>query len=298
MKIKKEIKEENIETEETKTENVKKEEDASVVSSFRASLSRFANPSSPPSTRAPPKRPPDSNPNPSSSASLTETVAVARPSPVRQDERNNEAGGSVSVDPSPAVQTLRRSPRKRKENAGPSLDAGDGDGDGGDIRPSKKMKKTRRGNPRAPEEEDLSHLGGLPEYLAEGLDGTFLLTPNPTCLTHGLPTFERFPLPCLPSYFTVLFCGIKYVKVLSYVRQSVDSKHHKARGARLLPSDTIMQTALITFGRACISPVSILFPRKWHAAFAPRLFWLMLDGKRIYTSTTACKRGLHSSRNV
>ena len=84
--------------------------------------------------------------------------------------------------------------------------------------------------------------------------------------------FRRFPPLFLPSYslwnprHTVLFCGIKYV-ISSHMffsarlRQFVDSKHHKARGARLLPSDTIMQMALTIFGRAFISPVSILFPK-------------------------------------
>jgi hypothetical protein len=73
----------------------------------------------------------------------------------------------------------------------------------------------------------------------------------------------------LPSYFlwnprTVLFCGIKYVKSSHYVsargRQLVELKHRKAQGARLESSDTTMQMALTIFGRACISPVSILFP--------------------------------------
>ena len=170
MKIKKEeINDEGIKLDpvEIKKENIKKEED--VASSCRASLSRFANPSSPPSARTRPKRPSsDSNPDPSSSVSLTVTVAVGRPTPVtvRQHESNNEE----SVDPSPAVQARRRSSRKRKTR--PSLDAGDG-GESDIIRPLKKMKKRRQGNPRVPE-EDLSHLGALPEYLAEDLDGTFL----------------------------------------------------------------------------------------------------------------------------
>lgn len=166
MKVKQEeIKEEDVETEEIEKDKIKNED---VESSFRASLSRFSYP--PPSPRRPPKRPsPGSNPNPPSSASLTVTVAVAQPSPVRQDGSNNDE----SVD-SGAVQALRRSPRKHKGETRPSLDAGDGGG----TRPSKKMKKTRRKNPRAPE-VDLSHFGALPEYLAEDLDGTFPL-PDPT----------------------------------------------------------------------------------------------------------------------
>jgi hypothetical protein len=162
MKVKQEeIKEEDVETEDIEQEKIKNED---VESSFRASLSRFSYPPSPPSARRPPKRPsPGSNPNPPPSASLTATVAVAQPSPVRQDGGNNDE--SVG---SGAVQALRRSPRKRKGESRPSLDTGDGGG----TRPSKKMKKTRRGNPRAPE-VDLSHFGALPEYLAEDLDGTF-----------------------------------------------------------------------------------------------------------------------------
>jgi hypothetical protein len=168
MKIKQEeIKEEDVETEEIEKEKIKNED---VESSFRASLSRFSYPPSPPSARRPPKRPsPGSNPNPPPSASLTVTVAVAQPSPVRQDGSNNDDSGAVQA------QALRRSPRKRKGETRPSLDTGDG---AGGTRPSKKMKKTRRGNPRAPE-VDLSHFGALPEYLAEDLDGTFL-PPNPT----------------------------------------------------------------------------------------------------------------------
>jgi hypothetical protein len=163
MKIRKEeIKEEDIKTEEIKKDEIKKEED--VESSFRASLSRFAYPSSPPSAHPPPKRPSpdsDSNPNPPPSASLTVTVAVAQlPTPVRQDHGRNE-----SVD----SQALRRSLRKRKGETRQSLDTGNG---GGGTRPP--SKKKRRGNPRAPD-VDMSHLGALPEYLAEDLDGTFLL---------------------------------------------------------------------------------------------------------------------------
>jgi hypothetical protein len=172
MKIKKEeIKEEIVDTEdEIKEERIKNED---VESSFRASISRFSYPLSPPSPRRSPKRPsPGSNP----SAPLSATVAVAQPTtPVRQGGSNNDE--SVQVD-SGAVQVLRRSPRKRKGETRPRLDAGDGDGDGGGTRPSKKMRKTRRGNPRAPD-VDLSHLGALPEYLAEDLDGT-CLPPNPT----------------------------------------------------------------------------------------------------------------------
>ena len=170
MKIKKEdIKEEE---EEIKEEKIKNED---VESSFRASISRFSYPLSPPSARRSPKRPsPGSNPNPPSSSSLSATVvAVAQPTPVRQDGSNNDQ--SVG---SGAVQALRRSPRKRKGETRPILDAGDEDGGGGGTRPPKKMRKTRRGNPRAPD-VDLSHLGALPEYLAEDLDGTFLLlTPH------------------------------------------------------------------------------------------------------------------------
>lgn len=203
MKIKKEeeIKDEVIEREEIKKENIEKEEEEDeaavhvvLQASFRASLSRFANPSSPPSTTraAPPKRPPDSNPNPSSSASLPVTVAVARPTTTgttpgvtvrRQDEGNIDGVPSDS----PAVQDqalvlLRRSTRKRKKSTRQSfLDAGDENGEGddgrGDVRPSKKMKKKiRRGEPARAPEVDLSHLGALPEYLAEDLDGTFLMT--------------------------------------------------------------------------------------------------------------------------
>ena len=166
MKIEEEeIKEEDIESEE-------KSKNKDVESSFRASISRFSYPSSPPSARRTPMRPsPGSNPNPS----LTVTVAVApQPTPttgVRQDESDDDQ----SVD-SGAVQVLRRSPRKRKGETRPCLDAGDGDGG---IRPSKKMKKMRRGNLARAPGVDLSHLprqGALPEYLAEDLDGTFLLT--------------------------------------------------------------------------------------------------------------------------
>jgi hypothetical protein len=176
MKIEEEEEDIRVETKEIKNEDVE--------SSFRASISRFSYPlpSSPPSARRTPKRPsPGSNPNrPISSPSLTVTVAVAQPTPavtVRPDESNNDG----SVD-SGAVQALRRSPRKRKGETRPLLDAGDGDGGGG-TSPSKKMKKMRRGNPRARAREvDLSHLprqGALPEYLAEDLDGTFL-PPNPS----------------------------------------------------------------------------------------------------------------------
>ena len=192
MKIKmEEINQEVIKTEEIEEEKIEKED---VESSFRASLSRFSYPSSPPSARRRPKRPsPDSNPNPPTSASLTVSVAVAQPTPtVRQDESNNDE--SIG---SGAVQALRRSPRKRKGETRPCLDTGDGVGGGG-IRPSKKMKKIRRGNPRAPE-VDLSHFGALPEHLAEDLDGTSL-PPNPThacsILVYikrlSVPTFERF----------------------------------------------------------------------------------------------------------
>jgi hypothetical protein len=66
----------------------------------------------------------------------------------------------------------------------------------------------------------------------------------------------------------VLFCGIKYVDFpLICFLHVVDSKHPKAPGARLLPSDTTTQMALTIFGRACISPVSILFPRPWRPRF-------------------------------
>lgn len=172
MKIKKEeIKEEDIKTEDIKKETIKKED---VESSFRASLSHFAYPSSPPSARRPPKRPSpdsDSNPNPPSSASLTVSVAVAQaaqPAPERQDGRNND--GSVASDSQILVQALRRSPRKRKGETRQSLDTGSG-GDTTSTRPSKRV---RRGNPPRAPEVDLSHLGALPEYLAEDLDGTFL----------------------------------------------------------------------------------------------------------------------------
>lgn len=170
MKIKKEeIKEEGIKTEDIKKETIKKED---VEPSFRASLSHFAYPSSPPSAR-PPKRPSpdsDSNPNPSPSASLTVTVAVAQPAP---DGRNND--GSVASDSQAVVQALRRSPRKRKGETRQSLDTGGG-GDTASTRPSKRV---RRGNPPRAPVVDLSHLGALPEHLAEDLDGTFHFT-NPT----------------------------------------------------------------------------------------------------------------------
>jgi hypothetical protein len=163
MKIEKEeIKEEDIKTEEITKEEIKKED---VESSFRASLSHFAYPSSPPSARRPPKRPsPDSIPNPPSSASLTVTVAVAQPTPRKND-------GSVASEPQAVqpVQALRRSHRKRKGETRQSLDTGGGGG-GTSTRPSKKVRR----NPRAPEAADLSHLGALPEHLAEDLDGTFL----------------------------------------------------------------------------------------------------------------------------
>ena len=171
MKIKKE--EINIKTEEIEKKEIK-EEDV-LKSSFRASLSRFAYPSSPPSSaRRPPKRPSpdDSNPNPPpSSPSLTVTVAVAQPTPVPQGGRNNEDPEPEDVA-SRTVQVLRRSSRKRKGETRLSLDTGGG------TRPSK--KKRRRGNPPRASEGDLSHLGALPEYLAENLDGTFLLTTTGT----------------------------------------------------------------------------------------------------------------------
>jgi len=177
MKIKKE--EINIKTEEIEKEKIKEEaaEDVVPESSFRASLSRFAYPSSPPSSaRRSPKRPSpdDSNPNPPPfSPFLTVTVApVAQPTPgVPQGGRDNEEPGPEDVA-SRTVQVLRRSPRKRKGETRLSVDTG---GDGGGTHPPK--KKRRRGNPPRASEEDLSHLGALPEYLAEDLDGTFLLTP-------------------------------------------------------------------------------------------------------------------------
>jgi hypothetical protein len=181
LKVKKEelMKEEDIiKTEEIEKEKIKKEED--VESSFRAGLSRFAYPSSPPSARRrPPKRP---APVSDSTASLTVTVAVAQPTPVtvRQDasESNNDGPDSVDSGAVQAQQALRRSPRnlKRKGDTRTSLDTGiDGGSHGGTRPPS---KKKRRVNPRA-QDVDLSHLpnlGALPEYLAEDLDGTLLLT--------------------------------------------------------------------------------------------------------------------------
>lgn len=184
MKVKREelMKEEDIiKTGEilVEKEKIKKEEDVLVESSFRANLSRFAYPSSPPSARRrPPKRP---APVSDSTASLTVTVAVAQPTPVtvRQDPSESNNDGPDSID-SGAVQAqaLWRSPRnlKRKGETRPSSDTGiDGGSHGGTRPPS---KKKRRVNPRA-QDVDLSHLpnlGALPEYLAEDLDGTLLLT--------------------------------------------------------------------------------------------------------------------------
>ena len=317
MKIKEEegVKEEDSDIE---TKEIKNEE---VESSFRASISRFSYPSSPPSARRTPKRPPPgSNPNPPpppSSPSLTVTVAVApQPTPaVRQDEGNNDE--SVG---SGAVQALRRSPRKRKGETRPRLDAGDGDG-GGDTRPSKKMKKMRRGNPRAPE-VDLSRLprqGALPEYLAEDLDGTFLLPIITPRLLHSglhkmivLAHFRTLSSAVPPVLLLLLLespdsailrnqvRGFLSLCFFQRIHQLVDSKHHKAQGARLVSSDTTTQIGLTIFGRACISPVSILFPQT--VALPPLRqvsFGLTLvPGKRVHPSPIVSGRGLHSSRNV
>jgi hypothetical protein len=222
MKIKKEeIKEEDVKTEDIEKEKIKEED---VESSFRASLSHFAYPSSPPSARRPPPKRPhppdsDSNPNPpSSSASLTVTVAVAQPTPVRQNESNNDE----SVQPPPPRRSPRNLKRKGETETRTSLDTAGGRGGSTGTRPSKK-RAGRRGNPRAPD-VDLSHLanlGALPEYLAEDLDGTLLLTPRMHVAFWFLHKMIVCPLlnapsPYLPSYFlwiprTVLFCGIKYV---------------------------------------------------------------------------------------
>jgi len=151
------------------------EEDDAVESSFRAGLSQFAYPSSPPSARRPPRRPsPDPDPNLPPSASLTVTVAVAHPPSVQQDgdpltdDSPNAHNGSNNGE---SAQALRRSPRKRSGESRPSLYTGDGGGT-----PSRPSKKIRRRNTGAPQ-DDLSHLGGLPEHVAEDLDGTF--PPNP-----------------------------------------------------------------------------------------------------------------------
>ena len=239
MKIKKEeIKEEDINAEEIDEEEIKNED---VESSFRATLSRFSYPLSPPSARRPPKRPsPGSNPNPPPSASLSVTdltVAVAQPTPVRQDEGNNDE----SID-SGAVQALRRSPRKRKGETRPILDAGDGDSGGG-TRPSKKMKKMRRGlgNPRAPE-VDLSRFGALPEYLAEDLDGTFLPPNLHKMIICSLSILSNTPFAVPPFLFplesphsALLWNQVReFLSHYVLVPQLVDSKHHKVRGVRLL----------------------------------------------------------------
>jgi hypothetical protein len=189
-----------VKNEHIKKENIIKQEDDVVDSPFRAS---FAHPSSPPSA-LPLKRPspdpdpidpidtlPPPPPPPPPSPFLTLTVApvVARPTPVQQDDEGNNDHPAVQVLP-----LLRRSTRKRNGNTRPSLDTGDGLSDrASDTRPSKKKKRRRGGNPRAPEleapEEDLAHLGGLPEHLAEDLDGTFP-PPNltPTVRTATDPT--------------------------------------------------------------------------------------------------------------
>ncbi len=152
---------------------MKIKEESDVQSSFRANLSRFAFSSSPPSASRPPKRPsPDPNPNnPPSTAPLAVTVAVAQPRSVLKDgdplADDNARNGSNNRGSGSA---LRQSHRKRKGVTPPMLDTGRGDGGSANL-----SKKRRNRNTRAPE-VDLSHLGGLPEYLAVELDGTFLTT--------------------------------------------------------------------------------------------------------------------------
>jgi hypothetical protein len=92
-----------------------------------------------------------------------------------------------------------------------------------------------------------------------------------------------FLLPLEPTHSALLRNQVR--ELLSYVRQLVDSEHHKARGARLVSSDTTTQTALTIFGRACISPVSTLFPQTWRPSFLLRQVspGLMLDGKKGFT---------------
>ena len=269
MKIKKEedIKEEGIEKEKIKKEEEEEEEKEEDVleSSFRASLSRFAYPSSPPSStrRQPPlKRPsPDSNPNndhTSPSVSLTLTVAVAQsqstPPVVTVQHGNNN-------DESVQTLLLRRSPRKRKGGENHQcLDTGGGgggDGGGAGTRPSKKM---RRGGRRAPEVDlsHLPHLGALPEYLAEDLDGAFLfLHQMIVCPLDAFPLLyppSYFPLGSPPHTHSALLRN--QVREIFFICFCASTQYtHKAQGARPQLPDTTTQMALTIFGRACISPV-------------------------------------------